>query len=479
MARVQHGTDSSNLVNIRHMPYGRLLIVGGLCTAILALLTVGISMVELARVEQESATFADEGLRATNQLANVGERLARLRAQVLLVSPRGSDSRLFASTESSLQEAIDGLATGLDPVSRQRWATLRGEVRQLRDIYAEAVVLTRTGQTASAADLLARHVDDAARVHNDLENLEQAHAQQLLRVIDARRERTARARVLAAIAGAAFFAGLIAIWGLVFRVLHRQGRELADRAARLESANADLDAFAGRVAHDLKNALGPIVMAPELLRRSPTNTSRVLDIADRTERCSRRAVAVVDSLLAFSRAAHLVGGDESGSVKAAVNDVLEEITPRAEQLGVAIEVDDIPDLHVRCSPGLLHIVLANLVGNAVKYLERQSEKRVHITVRQDGAACRIEVEDTGPGIAWEEQAKIFEPFYRVPGSSAPGTGIGLATVRRILDARGGRIALESTQGRGSRFVAQIPLASSRLVYQPPSTSDGSVPASVH
>jgi K+-sensing histidine kinase KdpD len=66
------------------------------------------------------------------------------------------------------------------------------------------------------------------------------------------------------------------------------------------------------------------------------------------------------------------------------------------------------------------------------------------------------VEDTGPGISKDVQDKIFEPFFRVEDNRAPGTGIGLATVRRILDARGGRVAVESDKGRGARFTFWLP-----------------------
>jgi signal transduction histidine kinase len=453
------------------------LIVGFVCTVVLGLITMGTSTVELARVQKESAQLADDGLRTSYQLGNVGEQIARLRAQVVLLRETPSFERgevdLVARTESRLQEAIDGLGTGLDPVSRQRWSALLPQVLALRNSYMDAASLTRSGQSARATELLRRSVTSAASLHDALDDLEQVHAEQMLGTLAAQRVRTSRVQSLAMLSGVAFFAGLFAIWIVVFRKLRRKRRQLAEYTARLESANSDLDAFAGRVAHDLKNALGPIVMAPDLLRFSSTNPGRVLDVAARTERCSRRAVAIVDSLLAFARAQTL--DLEPGSVRAAVNNVVDDLRPHASQAGTSIEVDPIPDLYVRCSAGLLNIVLANLCSNAVKYLEGRPEKRVHIRVRSDDSFCRIEVEDTGRGIPREAQQKIFEPFYRVPGSREPGSGIGLATVRRILDAQGGRITVESTEGQGSRFVVWLPLS-------PPPSADEHVaphPHSIH
>ena len=249
---------------------------------------------------------------------------------------------------------------------------------------------------------------------------------------------------------------LLGLWGA--RRIASYERRLAEYSSQLEERNRDLDAFAGRVAHDLKNALGPLVMVAPMLKRAPDDPPRVLETAARAERAVQRADAVVDALLAFSRAARGPAEGELGSVHRAVEDVVEELAPVVARLGVTLEVDPAPELEVRCDPGLLHTVLANLVGNAVKYLDGQPVRQVRVTVRRDGGACVVDVKDTGPGIPWRAQKRIFEPFFRVEGNSAPGTGIGLATVRRIVDARGGRVSVDSTVGLGSRFECRLPLA---------------------
>ncbi len=248
---------------------------------------------------------------------------------------------------------------------------------------------------------------------------------------------------------------LFGVWGT--RRIVRYEKQITDYALEIEERNRDLDAFAGRVAHDLRNALSPIVLSPAMLKAASGSAKQVERIADRIERCSDRALGVVDSLLAFSRAIQ-ASGDERGPLAAAIRSVQEELAPQIVRLGVSFTVGEVPDMHVRCSPGLLHAVLANLCGNAVKYLERQPERRVRVSACTEGSLCRVEVEDTGPGIAKDMQTHIFEPFFRVPGSVAHGTGIGLATVRRIVDARGGRIEVHSDLGHGCRFVVWLPLA---------------------
>lgn len=256
--------------------------------------------------------------------------------------------------------------------------------------------------------------------------------------------------------------GLLGVW-VVRRVLAYE-RQLQESADLLALQNHDLDAFAGRVAHDLKNALGPLLIFPALLRRDATDPQRVREIAQSTERSTRRTSQVIDSLLAFARASHAIDPNVTAAVRSAVENVLDETTQLASRHGATIEVAAIPDLAVRCEPGLLHVVLANVVGNAVKYLADRPVRRVRIRVSRDDDACRFDIADTGPGIPKDQLQKIFEPFYRVDAAHGTGSGIGLATVRRILDARSGRIAVESEEGEGTRFVVWLPLASAEALH---------------
>jgi len=431
---------------------------------VLALVTMGVAVLELERVQRESEVLADEVQHATYYLGDVDEKLARLRSRVALglEDPEefAGGTEMVSQIDENLQQGIDGLATGLDPVSQQRWIASKRELERLRADYTNAASLIQTGQSSRAAAVLAGDARSDARIHDTLDDLERTHREEMLIALRRGSQRASRVRLLATSMVGSFTAGILAIAGIVTGTLRQQERRVAEHTTRLESANADLEAFAGRVAHDLRNALGPVVIAPSMLRRFVEDPSRVLEVADRTERCSRRAIAIVDALLAFSRASRGVEARESAALPSGVRNVVDELAPLAAKLGVSFEVEEIPELQVRCSPGLLHIVLANLCGNAVKFLEGQAERRVRISAHRDDSWCRIEVEDTGPGIPIEAHEKIFEPFFRVEGTRAPGTGVGLATVRRILDARGGRIAVESAEGRGSRFLVWLSLAPS-------------------
>jgi signal transduction histidine kinase len=117
---------------------------------------------------------------------------------------------------------------------------------------------------------------------------------------------------------------------------------------------------------------------------------------------------------------------------------------------------DVDELDVACPASLLHLITVNLVGNALKFLDACPVRRVFVSAHGFEGWAELVVQDSGPGIPHDSLERIFEPFYRVPGGSAPGTGIGLATVRRIVDAHGGSVEVHSEMGRGTTFRVRIP-----------------------
>lgn len=240
--------------------------------------------------------------------------------------------------------------------------------------------------------------------------------------------------------------------------LRSERRALQQANQRLLARNQDLDAFAGRVAHDLRNALAPLGSLPAVLRSGPMDPARREELARMLQNSQRNCMRIIDALLALARTEQVAAGDEHATIAKVLDDVLAELAPAVARLEVAVAVHVPERLEVRCAPGLLHIVLANVVGNAVKFLDGSPERRVEIAARTlAGEAC-IEVTDTGPGIPESEQARIFQAFYRGDGATAQGTGIGLATVERIVHARGGHVSVESRPGRGTCMRIALPLA---------------------
>ena len=174
-----------------------------------------------------------------------------------------------------------------------------------------------------------------------------------------------------------------------------------------------------------------------------------------------RALALLDALLTFSKAGQASASDDVCSVEAELRAVVEELAPAAERIGARVEVTMAAsmDPRIACSAGLFGIVLRNVIGNAVKFVDGAPRRRVRVEVRSAGQQwCDVLVEDSGPGIPQEALPRIFDPFYRVPGTKAPGTGIGLATVQRIVQAHRGRVIVDSARGEGTRVELRFPLA---------------------
>jgi signal transduction histidine kinase len=235
-------------------------------------------------------------------------------------------------------------------------------------------------------------------------------------------------------------------------------RELLARVegtVKTARARADLDAFAGRIAHDLRNLLAPLSMIGAQVRA--TSDERAKRAGERLERVTRRAHNLLDGMLAFSLAGGAVESSRgSTSVPAVAADVVEDLSGLREQVQAELDLIGVEDVKVALPRGLLYVVLLNLMTNALKFMVDRPVRRVEVTAQASGDQCALAVKDTGPGIAPEALRHIFEPFYRAPEAKASGHGIGLATVQRIIKVYGGEVAVESVVGQGSTFTVRLP-----------------------
>jgi len=235
------------------------------------------------------------------------------------------------------------------------------------------------------------------------------------------------------------------------------------RLVKRETEMARLKAdFVANVSHDLKTPLSLIRMFGETLQ-----LGRVTDEAGRQEyyrvitRESERLSRLIDNVLDFSRLED--GRREYDIVTTAVEPVIRETLEAFDyvlgQQGFKVEVTVPPDLPpVPLDADAVGQALANLMDNAIKY--SGDVRTLRIDARIEGDALAISVADTGIGILPEEQPKIFEKFYRVGRSETQGrrgSGVGLALVRHVAQAHGGRVTVESRPGEGSRFTLWFPL----------------------
>ncbi|RKG74829.1 sensor histidine kinase [Corallococcus exercitus] len=228
------------------------------------------------------------------------------------------------------------------------------------------------------------------------------------------------------------------------------------RLRRFDELKNDLVAT---VAHEFRTPLTSLRMAIHLVAEGVVGqvTEKQADLLFAAREDCERLQGIVDDLLDLSRI-------QSGQLQLDVREVrTEELVEHAlsaqrtlaEDRGVRLSQSLSPDVEtVRVDPDRLHLVLGNLVGNGVKHTPQDGEVSVHVS--RDGAHVRFEVRDTGEGIPAQEQARIFEKFYRAPGAPAGGAGLGLSIARDIVQAHGGELGVVSTPGQGSTFWFTLP-----------------------
>ena len=263
----------------------------------------------------------------------------------------------------------------------------------------------------------------------------------------------------------------------------RLERQVAERTAELRAAKEAADAanqaksdFLTSMSHELRTPLNSILGYAQVLSRS-ASLSALLPDRDRDglsiiRRSGEHLLTLINDVLDLAKI-------EAGKLELSPRDVrlsvllrtvagMSQVRADEKQLAFAYELTGAPLDTVRVDEKRLTQVLLNLVGNAIKFTERG---RVHLRVEAQArrpappggeAPPRVvcfRIEDTGPGIAPEHLARIFEPFEQAGDSisRAEGTGLGLAITRRIVERMGGTLHVESEVGRGSTFVVTLPL----------------------
>jgi signal transduction histidine kinase len=263
--------------------------------------------------------------------------------------------------------------------------------------------------------------------------------------------------------------------------------ELAARAEMLAAANEELrqktgevETFVYSVSHDLRSPLVNLQGFSRELDSSLQDLRRLFDGSDLPAEMRGRIAAVdgdmaeslhfiqtavsrsgniIDALLRLSRAGRIEYQWQPVDVAGVVHRIVDAMRSTIEQRGAEVAAGDLPPAWG--DPTALDQVFANLIGNALNYLDPARPGRIEIGARTPGAPgapVTYWVRDNGMGIAAGHQAKLFVAFQRLHGDLAPGEGIGLALTRRIVERHGGKIWVESLEGAGSTFLLTLPAA---------------------
>jgi two-component system OmpR family sensor kinase len=229
---------------------------------------------------------------------------------------------------------------------------------------------------------------------------------------------------------------------------------LNDLLARLGDAFDTQRRFAADAAHELRTPLTALTLQIQLARRAESPEERAIAL-DRLEHGVKRSTRLVQQLLTMARldpdAARPAATVDLAALAAAV---IDERKALAEQQRIAVSLTARPVTMAGQEDGL-RILLTNLVDNALRYTPAGGS--VLVRVWPDGDQARIEVSDTGPGIAEEERERVFDRFYRGRNAPAGGSGLGLAIVRQVATLHGGSIVLDESPSGGLLVSARFPL----------------------
>lgn len=227
-------------------------------------------------------------------------------------------------------------------------------------------------------------------------------------------------------------------------------RRVAERTAMLEQANGELEAFSYSVSHDLRSPLRAINGFAHLLAE---HAAAVLDdegrdMLDRIQRGASRMGLLIDDILHFSRVSRVDMLRTDVDLDALVQSVVLDMTDQYP----AARIDVATLGHVSGDPAMLRQVFVNLLGNALKFSSRNTQPLVEVFIDHDTPPTAICVRDNGVGFDPAYADRLFGVFQRMHGAEEfPGTGVGLAIVKRIVERHGGDIRAESAPGRGATF----------------------------
>jgi light-regulated signal transduction histidine kinase (bacteriophytochrome) len=226
--------------------------------------------------------------------------------------------------------------------------------------------------------------------------------------------------------------------------------------AELERTNRELDAFSYSVSHDLRAPLRAISGFATALSEdcAPSLDEKANGYIDRIRSGAVRMSALIDDLLGLARIARAAMVAKEVDLSAIAASVVADL--RSANPGRAVTIDIAGGLVARGDAALLRVVLVNLVGNAWKYSSRTSDARIEIG-RLTADEPTFFVRDNGAGFDMTFAGRLFAPFQRLHSpKDFEGTGIGLATVQRILARHGGRVWADAAVGAGATFFFTIP-----------------------
>jgi signal transduction histidine kinase len=430
--------------------------------AALLVLTQVVSYFRSREVQANVDLIAEDALASIRRVQRLGTDIQRQR---ILIDRHILERDIIDMDRTEKQIAAIGADyadtarqyAALAPVGEEAsaWLRLQDDVGATDAAYRAALALSRKNLDPQAREALSAAEPSYAAVERDVDLLvainQTAADQALMRVRQVQHSMLVLRSVLA-------LAGVLITLVLGFsvtRLVARGEDQLKHYAGALELRNRELDAFAGRVAHDLRGPLTAISLsASRLFERMPQDEGGMAIF----RRGVQRMEELIDDLLSLSR----ITAEAAGmicQIEIVASAIEADLGPKVTEVDGRLRLQMQP-ARVRCSEGLLREVLWNLGENAVKYRRPEVPLQLEMIGHATHQHYELRVSDNGSGMSSSDARRAFDPLFRgeQARSTTPGTGLGLAIVKRIVEASGGTVTVDSHVGQGTLFVVRLPLA---------------------
>jgi signal transduction histidine kinase len=440
-----------------HLRWAFAIIIGGF------LLANAVSIYQVRTAQFEVKAISEHALNSTELASRLSRNLYKKR---LLI-----EAHIFERDAIYMQN-IEAELAGIDAViadtsrayapialeqgERAAWQQLQSDIANVQPSLDSAINLSRINKDQEAQTIMKALETPLEKLNDDTDTLVRINRVRVEEQIDAIKGLQFEALIVQIALTVVWTAFALLTARLVLRLLRERERRMREATTMLEERNRELDAFAGRVAHDLRGPLTTINLASSML----DDKNLVHEAAAPLRRGVSQMEAIIQDLLALSRISAQTMDDNCQTTEV-VTPFEEDLRPKVEAVEGELNVEIAPAV-VRCNPGLLRQALWNLAENAVKY--RRPEVKLHVDIRGRliSHGYEFSVSDNGTGMSAAEARQAFEPFFRgeqVKG--IPGSGLGLSIVKRAVEASGGSVLVSSKPGEGTTVKIQLPLAAAK------------------
>ena len=240
------------------------------------------------------------------------------------------------------------------------------------------------------------------------------------------------------------------------RQIRRLNEGLERQNTELQAVNNELEAFSYSVSHDLRAPLRAIDGFSKILQGSLEGSlsERDSDYFNRIRKAAQNMSKLIDDLLTLARVTRADVKLASLNLSRLATTVAERLMENQPERDITLQIE--PDIKVLADPALLQVAIENLLGNAFKFTTTQDKALIEVgSMIKDGETV-VFVRDNGVGFDMNYADKLFIPFQRLHSASEfPGTGVGLASIKRVMSKLGGRIWAESSVDQGATFYLQF------------------------